>query len=69
VRSAAGSDERIDLQARDLRLACELAAAMRVPLPGANQVAALSYSAQANGDGGLGNQPLYRVYDRLMGQG
>jgi 2-hydroxy-3-oxopropionate reductase len=60
---------RIDLQAKDLRLACELAAAMRVPLPGANQVAALYYAAQANGDGGLGNQSLYRVYDRLTGQG
>jgi 2-hydroxy-3-oxopropionate reductase len=60
---------RIDLQAKDLRLACELAAAMRVPLPGANQVAALYYSAQANGDGGLGNQSLYRVYDRLTKQG
>ncbi len=60
---------RIDLQAKDLRLACELAASMRVPLPGANQVAALYYSAQANGDGGLGNQSLYRVYDRLTKQG
>jgi 2-hydroxy-3-oxopropionate reductase len=59
---------RIDLQAKDLRLACELAAAMRIPLPGANQIAALYYSAQANGDGGLGNQSLYRVYDRLTGQ-
>jgi 2-hydroxy-3-oxopropionate reductase len=59
---------RIDLQAKDLRLACELAAAMRVPLPGANQVAALYYAAQANGYGGLGNQSLYRVYDRLTGQ-
>jgi 2-hydroxy-3-oxopropionate reductase len=60
---------RIDLQAKDLRLACELAAAMRVPLPGASQVAALYYAAQAQGDGGLGNQSLYRVYDRLTGQG
>ena len=59
---------RIDLQAKDLRLACELAAALRVPLPGANQVAALYYSAQASGDGGLGNQSLYRVYDRLTGR-
>jgi hypothetical protein len=42
---------------------------MRIPLPGANQVAALYYSAQANGDGGLGNPSLYRVYDRLTGQG
>ena len=60
---------RIDLQAKDLRLACELAAAMHVPLPGANQVASLYYAAQANGEGGLGNQSLYRVYDRLTGQG
>lgn len=59
---------RIDLQAKDLRLACELAAALKLPLPGANLVASLYYAAQAAGDGGLGNQSLYRVYDRLTGQ-
>lgn len=59
---------RIDLQAKDLRLACELAASLKLPLPGANQVASLYYAAQANGEGGLGNQSLYRVYDRLTGQ-
>lgn len=59
---------RIDLQAKDLRLACELAAAQHIPLPGANMVAALYYAAQANGEGGLGNQSLYRVYDRLTRQ-
>ena len=59
---------RIDLQAKDLRLACELAANLKLPLPGANQVAALYYAAQAQGDGSLGNQSLYRVYDRLTGR-
>ncbi|HYG53920.1 MAG TPA: NAD(P)-dependent oxidoreductase [Burkholderiales bacterium] len=60
---------RIDLQAKDLRLACELAASSKVPLPGANLVATLYYAAQAMGDGGRGNQSLYRVYDRLANQG
>lgn len=59
---------RIDLQAKDLRLACELAAALKLPLPGANLVASLYYAAQAQGDGRLGNQSLYRVYDRLTGR-
>jgi 2-hydroxy-3-oxopropionate reductase len=59
---------RIDLQAKDLRLACELAAALKLPLPGANLVASLYYAAQAQGDGSLGNQSLYRVYDRLTGR-
>lgn len=60
---------RIELQAKDLRLVNEFAASLRVPLPGAAQVTNLYYSALANGEGGLGNQSLYRVYDRLTGQG
>lgn len=59
---------RIELQAKDLRLAAELAAALRVPLPGLAQVLQLYGSALAHGEGGLGNQSLYRVYDRLTNQ-
>lgn len=59
---------RIELQAKDLRLAAELAASLNVPLPGAANVTNLYYAAIAGGDGGLGNQSLYRVYDRLTGQ-
>jgi 2-hydroxy-3-oxopropionate reductase len=59
---------RIELQAKDLRLAAELAGALRVPLPGLAQVLQLYGSALAHGDGGLGNQSLYRVYDRLTNQ-
>lgn len=60
---------RIELQAKDLRLAAELAGALRVPLPGLAQVLQLYRSALAHGEGALGNQSLYRVYDRLTHQG
>lgn len=60
---------RIELQAKDLRLAAELAGALRVPLPGLAQVLQLYGSALAHGEGALGNQSLYRVYDRLTHQG
>lgn len=59
---------RIDLQAKDLRLVSEMAASLRVPLPGVTQVTQLYASAVAHGDGACGNQSLYRVYDRLTGQ-
>jgi 2-hydroxy-3-oxopropionate reductase len=59
---------RIELQAKDLRLAHELATSLRVPLPGLAQVLQLYSSALAHGEGGLGNQSLYRVYDRLTHQ-
>jgi len=59
---------KIDLQAKDLRLVTELAATLHVPLPGLSQVAQLYSSALAHGEGALGNQSLYRVYDRLAGQ-
>ncbi|MGE5793321.1 MAG: NAD(P)-dependent oxidoreductase [Bacteroidota bacterium] len=59
---------RIELQTKDLRLAAELAGSLRVPLPGLAQVLQLYSSALAHGEGGLGNQSLYRVYDRLTHQ-
>lgn len=58
---------RIDLQAKDLRLVNELAAALKIPLPGITLVGQLYNSALANDEGTLGNQSLYRVYDRLVG--
>ncbi|MQA06478.1 MAG: NAD-binding protein [Streptosporangiales bacterium] len=60
---------RIELQLKDIRLATQLAAQASVPLPGSLQVMALYLEAVAHGEGGNGNQALFRVYDRLTGQG
>ena len=59
---------RIDLMLKDLRLTGELAFALGTPLPGNALVTNLFLEARAHGEGGNGNQALYRVYDRLCGQ-
>lgn len=59
---------RIELQLKDIRLATNLASEAGVPLPGSLQVMALYLEAVAHGEGGNGNQALFRVYDRLTGQ-
>ena len=56
---------RIDLQLKDLRLVAEAAFEQGVPLPGAALVSNLYLEARAHGEGGLGNQALFKVYDRL----
>jgi 2-hydroxy-3-oxopropionate reductase len=59
---------RIDLKLKDLRLAGEAAFAKGVPLPGTALVTSLYLEARAHGEGGNGNQAIYRVYDRLTNQ-
>jgi 2-hydroxy-3-oxopropionate reductase len=59
---------RIDLMLKDLRLTGELAFALGMPLPGNALVTNLFLEARAHGEGGNGNQALYRVYDRLCNQ-
>ena len=64
----AGDDSagfRIDLQLKDLRLAFEASHAEGIPMPGAALVTSLYLEARAHGEGGHGNQSLYRVYERL----
>lgn len=56
---------RIRLQLKDLRLALEAAAQLDVPLPAATGVNGLYQEAAAHGEGGNGNQALYKVYERL----
>jgi 2-hydroxy-3-oxopropionate reductase len=59
---------RIDLKLKDLRLAGELAFELGVPLPGTALATSLYLEARAHGEGGNGNQALFRVYDRLSNQ-
>ena len=55
---------RIRLQLKDLRLALEAATQLDVPLPAATGVNGLYLEAAAHGEGGNGNQALYKVYER-----
>jgi 2-hydroxy-3-oxopropionate reductase len=59
---------RIDLQLKDLRLAGELAFGLGVPLPGTALATNMYLEARAHGEGGKGNQAMFRVYDRLAAQ-
>jgi 2-hydroxy-3-oxopropionate reductase len=59
---------RIDLMLKDLRLVNEAAFELGVPLPGTALATQLYLEARAHGEGGNGNQALYRVYDRLASQ-
>lgn len=56
---------RIDLMLKDLRLVQEQAQALSVPLPGTALVTSQYIEARAHGEGGNGNQALFRVYDRM----
>lgn len=60
-----GAGFRIDLQLKDLRLVNELATALAVPLPGLALVTSQYLDAKAHGEGGNGNQALFKVYDRM----
>ena len=60
---------RIDLMLKDLRLVGELAFSVGLPLPGTALVTSQYLDARAHGEGGLGNQALFRVYDRMSNQG
>jgi 2-hydroxy-3-oxopropionate reductase len=59
---------RIDLQLKDLKLAGDAAFAKGVPLPGLALATALYLEARAHGEGGNGNQALFRTYDRMTDQ-
>lgn len=68
INSDPSAGFRIELQLKDIRLATQLASQAGIPLPGSLQVMALYLEAVAHGEGGNGNQALFRVYDRLTGQ-
>jgi len=56
---------RIDLMLKDLRLVQQQAQALSVPLPATALVTSQYVEARAHGEGGNGNQALFRVYDRM----
>ena len=60
---------RIDLMLKDLRLVGELAQSLSVPLPGNALVTTQYMEAKAHGEGGNGNQALFKVYDRMCNHG
>jgi 2-hydroxy-3-oxopropionate reductase len=65
----AGDDSagfRIDLMLKDLRLVFEASQSEGIPLPGAALARSMYLEARAHGEGGNGNQALYRTYERLM---
>lgn len=68
IEKDAAAGFRIDLQLKDLRLAGELAFELGVPLPGLALSTSLYLEARAHGEGGNGNQAMFRVYDRLAAQ-
>lgn len=59
---------RIDLMLKDLRLVAQQAQETSVPLPATALVTAQYLDARAHGEGGNGNQALFRVYDRMSAQ-
>lgn len=59
---------RIDLMLKDLRLVGELAQSLALPLPGNALVTTQYTDAKAHGEGGNGNQALFKVYDRMCNQ-
>lgn len=68
IAGDAGAGFRIDLMLKDLRLVGEHAQALSVPLPGTALVTSQYVAARAHGEGGNGNQALFRVYDRMANQ-
>jgi 2-hydroxy-3-oxopropionate reductase len=56
---------RIDLMLKDLRLVQEQALSLSVPLPATALATSQYVEARAHGEGGNGNQALFRVYDRM----
>ena len=68
IEGDAGAGFRIDLMLKDLRLVQEMAHSLSVPIPGTALVASQFTEARAHGEGGNGNQALFRVYDRMSNQ-
>ncbi|WP_244512027.1 NAD(P)-dependent oxidoreductase [Bosea robiniae] len=65
IAGDASAGFRIDLMLKDLRLVQEQAQALSVPLPGTALVTSQYIEARAHGEGGNGNQALFKVYDRM----
>ena len=68
IEGDVGAGFRIDLMLKDLRLVQEMAHSLSVPIPGTALVASQFTEARAHGEGGNGNQALFRVYDRMSNQ-
>lgn len=68
IEGDAAAGFRIDLMLKDLRLVAQQAQACNVPLPATALVSTQYLDARAHGEGGNGNQALFRVYDRMAGQ-
>lgn len=68
IEGDASAGFRIDLMLKDLRLVQQQAQAQSVPLPATALVTTQYLDARAHGEGGNGNQALFRVYDRMTGQ-
>lgn len=68
IAGDASAGFRIDLMLKDLRLVQEQALSLSVPLPGTALVTSQYVEARAHGEGGNGNQALFRVYDRMANQ-
>lgn len=68
IAGETGAGFRIDLMLKDLRLVLGQAQSLDVPLPGTALVTAQYTDARAHGEGGNGNQALFRVYDRMCNQ-
>ena len=68
IAKDASAGFRIDLMLKDLRLVGELAFNLNLPLPGTALVTSQYVEARVHGEGGNGNQALFRVYDRMTNQ-
>jgi 2-hydroxy-3-oxopropionate reductase len=68
IEGDASAGFRIDLMLKDLRLVAQQAQENSVPLPATALVTTQYLDARAHGEGGNGNQALFRVYDRMTGQ-
>jgi len=68
IAGDASAGFRIDLMLKDLRLVGEMAQSLSVPLPATSLATSQFLEARAHGEGGNGNQALFRVYDRMTNQ-
>jgi len=68
IAGDASAGFRIDLMLKDLRLVGEMALSLSVPLPATSLATSQFLEARAHGEGGNGNQALFRVYDRMTNQ-
>ena len=68
IAGDASAGFRIDLMLKDLRLVGEMAQTLSVPLPATSLATSQFLEARAHGEGGNGNQALFRVYDRMTNQ-